>query len=168
MLLTAGYETAVAIANLVLFADATTDEHADGIPVSVLKQLYEDWTLLPGAIEETLRFYSPYPASRRRVVADTELGGQAVNAGSWVAGWLTSANRDPDLFPNPTRFDIRRWPNEHLALVTAGGAGCALGSPGADNRAPGPCGAASRASSGPNRAVSLHLWHRRRAGEVAL
>ena len=71
--------------------DATTDEHADGIPVSVLKQLYEDWALLPGAIEETLRFYPPYPASRRKVVADTELGGQAVNAGSWVAGWLTSA-----------------------------------------------------------------------------
>jgi cytochrome P450 len=116
MLLAAGYETAVAIANLVLFADATTDEHADGIPVSVLKQLYEDWALLPGAIEETLRFYSPYPASRRKVVADTELGGQAVNAGSWVAGWLTSANRDPDLFPNPSRFDIRRWPNEHLTF----------------------------------------------------
>jgi proteasome lid subunit RPN8/RPN11 len=145
MLLAAGYETAVAIANLVLFADATTDEHADGIPVSVLKQPYEDWALLPGAIEETLRFYPPYPASRRKVVADTELGGQAVNAGSWVVGWLTSANRDPDLFPDPSRFDIRRWPNEHLTFGDGQRLpGCALGSPGADTRAPGPPGAASR------------------------
>jgi cytochrome P450 len=58
-----------------------------------------DRALLPGAIEETLRFYPPYPASRRRVAAYTELGGQVVKAGSWVVGWLTSANRDPDLFP---------------------------------------------------------------------
>jgi cytochrome P450 len=81
MLLAAGYQTTVAIANLVLFADATTDEHADGIPVSVREQLYGDRALLPGAIEETLRFYPPYPASRRRVAAYSELGGQVVRPG---------------------------------------------------------------------------------------
>jgi cytochrome P450 len=80
MLLAAGYQTTVAIANLVLFADATTDEHADG-PVSVREQLYGDRALLPGAIEETLRFYPPYPASRRRVAAYSELGGQVVRPG---------------------------------------------------------------------------------------
>jgi cytochrome P450 len=81
MLLAAGYQTTVAIANLVLFADATTDEHADGIPVSVLEQLYGDRALLPGAIEETLRFYPPYPASRRRSPPTPSLAGRSSRPG---------------------------------------------------------------------------------------
>jgi cytochrome P450 len=95
--------------------DATTDEHADGIPVSVLKQLYEDWALLPGAIEETLRFYSPCrprDVGRRRHRA-WRAGRQCRVVGRWLAHF---SNRDPDLFPNPSRFDIRRWPNEHLTF----------------------------------------------------
>jgi cytochrome P450 len=106
MLLAAGYETASAIANAVLFADA----------FGVLEQLYADPTLLRGAVEETLRYYPPFPNSRRQVVARTELGGHILEPGSWVVGWLTSANRDPDRFPDPNRYDVRRPRGPHLAF----------------------------------------------------
>ncbi|MCK7625845.1 cytochrome P450 [Streptomyces sp. RS10V-4] len=72
--------------------------------------------LVPHAVEETLRWYPAFPAVRRYVLADTAFGGQHVRAGQWVTGWLTSANRDPDRFPDPDRFDIRRRPNPHLSL----------------------------------------------------
>jgi cytochrome P450 len=111
MLLAAGYETASAISNAILDADT----------FGLLKELYTDRTLLPGVIEETLRWYPPFPNSRRWVITDSEIGGQVVKAGptatpTWIVGWLTSANRDPARFPNPNRYDPRRSPNPHLTF----------------------------------------------------
>lgn len=104
-----------------MFADTFAPELDDGGSVSVLEQLYADLTLLPAVIEETWRFYPPFPAARRRVIAATELGGQSFEVGTWVVAWLTAANRDPGRFPDPNRYDIRRPRNRHLTLATADG-----------------------------------------------
>lgn len=74
--------------------------------------------LIPGAIEEMLRYYPPFPASGpRRATTDVELGGQLIREGQRVSPVLASANRDESVFAEPDRFDIRRQPNPHLSFV---------------------------------------------------
>jgi cholest-4-en-3-one 26-monooxygenase len=72
--------------------------------------------LLPGAIEEALRFAPPVVAFRRTALADTEIRGQAVKKGDKVLLSYPSANRDEEVFPEPDSFDIRRTPNHHLSF----------------------------------------------------
>jgi len=111
MLLSAGIDTTSAgIGNALVFL--TEHGHWD--------EMRTDPSLLPNAIEETLRWYPAFPGVRRHVVADTELGGHRIAAGQWATGWLTSANRDPAQFPDPNTFDIRRRPNRHLTLGIGG------------------------------------------------
>lgn len=78
--------------------------------------LREDRSLLPGAVEEVLRWDSPLHYFRRTVTSDTELGGVQIAAGDKLAMMYTSANRDEAVFDDPHRFDIRRSPNPHLAF----------------------------------------------------
>jgi cytochrome P450 len=78
--------------------------------------LLSDPSLVPGAIEEMLRWYSPVIHFRRTARVDTELGGQKIAAGDKVVVYYPSANRDEDVFPDPDRFDITRTPNEHVAF----------------------------------------------------
>ncbi len=72
--------------------------------------------MIDGAIEEVLRFVSPVQYLRRTATVDVELGGVAVAAGDPVVAWLTAANRDPEVFADPHRFDITRDPNPHVAF----------------------------------------------------
>jgi cytochrome P450 len=72
--------------------------------------------LLPGAIEEALRFSSPVVAFRRTVLEDTEIRGVRIAKGDKVVMSYPSVNRDEDVFDEPDRFDIRRSPNHHLAF----------------------------------------------------
>jgi cholest-4-en-3-one 26-monooxygenase len=72
------------------------------------------------AVEEILRWASPILYFRRTASRDTELRGKTIRAGDRVVMWYASANRDADAFPDPYRFDVDRWPNEH---VTFGGGG---------------------------------------------
>ena len=72
--------------------------------------------LLPGAIEEALRFSPPVMNFRRTAMADTELGGQAIEAGDKIYLSYPSANRDEDLFDDPMTFDITRKKNDHIAF----------------------------------------------------
>jgi cytochrome P450 len=75
--------------------------------------------LIPGAIEEMLRYYPPILATGpRRATVDVELGGQRVSKGQRVIPVMASANRDGSVFANPDHFDIRRQPNPHLSFVT--------------------------------------------------
>ncbi len=75
--------------------------------------------LIPGAIEEMLRFYPPLPSTGpRRATTDVELGGQRIHEGQRVIPVMASANRDDAVFADPDRFDIRRQPNPHLSFVT--------------------------------------------------
>src|SRR5262249_21708862 len=108
LLLLAGHITTTALlGNAVL----TLDEHP-----GAAAELRADPTRLPGAIEEVLRYRSPFPRLARRAARDVELGGQAIAANEIVILWLASANRDPAKFPEPDRFDVRRTPNPHLAF----------------------------------------------------
>ncbi|WP_369037367.1 cytochrome P450 [Streptomyces adonidis] len=93
------------------------------------RQLREDRTLLPGAVEELLRWAPPNPYNRRTATRDTELHGQLVRAGDKVTLWWPSANRDETVFTRPDTFDIRRNPNPHLSFG-AGTHDCAGGEAG--------------------------------------
>jgi len=81
-----------------------------------LELLRSNAELLPGAIEEALRFRSPLQWLMRSPRRDVELQGQTIPAGKLVLAVVGSANRDGIHFPNPDRFDIRREPNQHLAF----------------------------------------------------
>jgi cytochrome P450 len=84
-----------------------------------LQMLRDDLSLVPGAIEEILRFENPLHYFRRTATADTVLRDVDIKAGDKVAMIYTSANRDEDVFDDPQRFDIRRTPNPHLSFGIA-------------------------------------------------
>ena len=72
--------------------------------------------LAPTAVEEMLRWDAPLQLFERTARADTRLGPVTVPAGRKVAALLGAANRDPDAFPDPDRFDVGRDPNPHLGF----------------------------------------------------
>ncbi|MFE5287361.1 cytochrome P450 [Nocardia sp. NPDC056611] len=84
-----------------------------------LAAMRADPSLIPGAVEEILRFANPLHYFRRTATADTEIGGVPIKAGDKVAMWYTSANRDEDVFADSGSFDIRRNPNPHLSFGLA-------------------------------------------------
>ncbi|MFD4639342.1 cytochrome P450 [Lentzea sp. NPDC058436] len=99
MLLGAGVDTTAAtIPNAVLFLTE----------FGCWEELGADPSLIPGAIEETMRWYPVFPGPRRQVTRDVTIGGQRMEAGQWVSGWLGAANRDPARYADPDTFDIRR------------------------------------------------------------
>lgn len=80
------------------------------------RALREDRSLLPGAIEEVLRWAPPNPYNRRTATEDVVLHGQHIKAGEKVTLWWPSANRDETVFSRPDTFDVRRSPNPHLSF----------------------------------------------------
>jgi cytochrome P450 len=72
--------------------------------------------LLPGAIEEVLRWHPPVLSFRRTASQDTELSGQPIHRGDKVVVYHVSAHYDERAFPDPHTFDITRDPNDHLAF----------------------------------------------------
>jgi cholest-4-en-3-one 26-monooxygenase len=83
-------------------------------------RLRGDRSLLPGAVEEILRWSTPILHFRRTATHDLELGGQVVRGGDKVVLWFVSANYDDDVFPDPRRFDIGRDPNPHVTFGAGG------------------------------------------------
>ena len=82
------------------------------------------------AVEELLRFESPFQYAIRRASEDLELGGQRVQAGEFVWLWLGSANRDPAVFTRPDDLDLSRKSNRHTAHLAFGlGIHYCLGAP---------------------------------------
>jgi cytochrome P450 len=81
-----------------------------------LRALHDDHSLVPGAVDEMLRFCNPVHYQRRTAVCDTTLSGTGIRAGDKVAIYYTSANRDEDQFPDAQSFDVRRSPNQHLSF----------------------------------------------------
>lgn len=81
-----------------------------------LARLRGNFDLLPGAIEETLRYRAPIQWLMRTPRRDLEIAGQTIPAGKLVLAVVGSANRDPALFPESARFDITRNPNPHLSF----------------------------------------------------
>ncbi|MBZ6252862.1 cytochrome P450 [Streptomyces olivaceus] len=78
--------------------------------------LREDRSLIPHAINESLRLETPVPQFSRSLTEDHEIAGVGLSAGSRVALLYASANRDVRHYPDPTRFDITRRPSDHLAF----------------------------------------------------
>ena len=77
----------------------------------------KDQTLIPNAVEEVLRLDSSVIAWRRRTTQAVEIGGVSVPADAGLLLMLGSANRDPAVFPDPDRLDIRRAnAHEHLSF----------------------------------------------------
>lgn len=84
------------------------------------RALHEDRSLLPGAIEEMLRWVSPVRNMNRTATRDLELGGQPILEGDRLLLLYLAANRDPEAFDEPHTFDIRREPNHHVAFGANG------------------------------------------------
>lgn len=120
LLLVAGYVTTV---NLIGNGVAALLAHPDQ-----LKLLRDDPRLLPGAVEEFLRFDGPVNPGVVRVAAeDMEIGGRPVPRGATVVIATAIADRDPAEFPDPDRLDVTRRENPHLAF--GHGAHYCLGAP---------------------------------------
>jgi cytochrome P450 len=81
-----------------------------------LKLLQEQPELIPGAVEEFLRWASPVYHFRRTATHDTELRGKSIKAGDKVVTWFASGNRDEDMFDDPYRFDVTRTNVDHLTF----------------------------------------------------
>jgi cytochrome P450 len=84
--------------------------------VDEYRKVRADRSLLPGAVEEMLRWWSPVMRFRRTATVDTSLGGQEIKAGDKVVVWFSSGNRDERVFSEPDRFDVTRSPNDHLGF----------------------------------------------------
>jgi cytochrome P450 len=108
LLLVAGNETTT---NLITNAVQTLLDHREA-----LERLQADLSLLPGAVEEVLRYRSPVQAMFRRTLTEVRIGRHTIPAGERVVAWIGSANRDAARFADPDRFDIARSPNPHLAF----------------------------------------------------
>jgi len=81
-----------------------------------LQRLRDDPRLIGSAVEECLRYDGPILATVRILREDTVFGGKTIPRDSQVSAMIGVANRDPARFPDPTRFDVGRTPNEHLAF----------------------------------------------------
>jgi cytochrome P450 len=97
--------------NLIANAVICFDEHPQ-----VIEHLRAAPELLPGAIEESLRYRSPVHFLGRRTAAPVRLDGQQIEAGQTILAWIASANRDEAQFSEPDRFDIERAPTRHLSF----------------------------------------------------
>ncbi len=75
-----------------------------------------DPTLLPGAVEEMLRYVTPIIHFTRTAMEDAEVHGVNIHEGDKLALFFASANRDDDVFDDPFAFRIDRDPNPHLAF----------------------------------------------------
>src|SRR5260221_11311375 len=81
-----------------------------------LALLQQKRDLMPGAIEEVLRFLPATSDTFRITTSEVLIGDQRIPANERVRAWIASANRDAAHFPNPDRFDIERDPNPHLSF----------------------------------------------------
>ncbi len=108
-----------------LFAVAGNETLRNGIPGGMLallqhpgalEQLRAKPELLPLAVDEMLRWWTPVMIFRRTAAEDTQLAGQQIRAGDKVVVSFVSANRDERVFKQPDDFDITRDPNPHCAF----------------------------------------------------
>jgi cytochrome P450 len=109
LLLVAGHETTV---NLIATGTLALLTHP-----SEFSRLRADPSLLPGAVEELLRFANPLNHATDRYAPESlEVGGVTIPAGEPVLVVTSSANRDPARFPDPDRLDVGRDASGHVAF----------------------------------------------------
>ena len=108
LLLIAGHiTTTMLVGNTILCLDVNPEARA---------RVQADRSLVPPAIEESLRVLTPFPVLARVTNAETSLGGRTIDANQLIMVWVAAANRDPRQFFRPHAFDIDRDPNPHLAF----------------------------------------------------
>jgi cytochrome P450 len=118
-----GEDELLATCVLVLFAghETTTNLIGNGI-LELLRHpdqlavLRAEPELIEPAVEELLRFHGAIQRVRRTVTEPVELGGKQLRPGDAVWLMVGAANRDPDVFPDPDRLDVRRRPARHLTF----------------------------------------------------
>lgn len=81
-----------------------------------LERLRTDPALIPGAVEELLRYDGPVQRTARITQAEVEVDGRQIDKGAMVVAVIGAANRDPAHFPDPDRLDVARRDNRHLAF----------------------------------------------------
>jgi cytochrome P450 len=108
-----------------LFAVAGNETVRNGLPggcIALLdhpaaqQELRADPALMPRAVDEMLRWWTPVMTFRRTAAAGCELAGQRIREGDKVVVSFASANRDEAVFAGADRFDIHRHPNPHLVF----------------------------------------------------
>jgi cytochrome P450 len=75
-----------------------------------------DPSLIPGLVDEAIRWSTPIKHFMRSAVEDTEFAGEHLKAGDWLMLCYMSGNRDEAVFDQPNRFDMRRKPNNHVSF----------------------------------------------------
>ncbi|HEY0938044.1 MAG TPA: cytochrome P450, partial [Trebonia sp.] len=109
LLLVAGHETTT---NLIASGTLALLTHP-----SQLERLRADPALLPGAVEELLRYANPLNhATERFTLEPVEIGGVTIPAREWVLCVTSAANRDPARYPDPDQLDIGRDAGGHVAF----------------------------------------------------
>ena len=109
-----------------LFAVAGNETLRNGLPGGMIallahddaqRALRADPALLPDAVEEMLRWWTPVMVFRRTATRDFDLGGHAIRKGDKVVMWYVSGNRDETVIADPERFVIDRdRPRQHVAF----------------------------------------------------
>ena len=108
-----------------LFAVAGNETLRNGIPGGLQAllanpdaqgRLRADPSLVPAAVEEMLRWWTPVMTFRRTARHRTEIAGVTIEAGDKVVVSFTAANRDPSMFAHPDDFDLDRGHHRHLSL----------------------------------------------------
>lgn len=108
-----------------LFAVAGNETLRNGLPggmqallahPQVQERLRAEPELIPGAVDEMLRWWTPVMVFRRTATTDTTIGDQPVAEGEKVVVSFLAANRDPRVFTDPHAFDIERRPHDHLSF----------------------------------------------------
>lgn len=109
MILRAGHDTTT---NMIALGTVLLLQHPDQ-----LNALKADPDLVQSAVEEMLRFLTPVQFAPRRVALEkVEVAGSEIEAGDGVFAVSASANRDPEEFPDPDRFDITRDASHHVSF----------------------------------------------------
>ena len=104
--------------------DSTKATYASGMRALIenpdqRQLLLDDPSLVPSAVEESLRMFPAFAHFRRTATRDTELGGQEIKEGDKVVMWYVSSNRDESRYEDPDHFDVTRNP-EHQAFGAGG------------------------------------------------
>lgn len=109
LLLLAGHETTI---NLICNGALALIQHPDQ-----LKSFQEDPAgRTVRATEECLRYDAPVRSIQRIAAQDLEMGGKLIRKDDRLRWFISSANRDPEVFSDPDTFDIARYPNPHVAF----------------------------------------------------
>jgi len=134
-------DVATVIANAVIDGEPISDRNAAGYYIIVAAAVHDttsastagamwalakdpeqfarikaDRSLLPGLIEEAIRWTTPVQHFMRTAAEDCEIGGQRIAKDDWLMLCYVSGNHDERVFPDPDRFDASRGPNRHVAF----------------------------------------------------